>query len=78
MLGKSIATTKQVLRDLNIETKASVMLNDGATAFHKGELTKSANLFSKAGVPCRMNMKAVSTRGWILYQRKNRVSSGSE
>ena len=48
MLGKSIATTKQVLRDFNIETKASVMLNDGATAFHKGELTKSANLFLKS------------------------------
>jgi hypothetical protein len=78
MLGKSIATSKQVLRDLNIETKASVMLNDGATAFHKGELTKSANLFLRSWRTLQNEQKAVSTRGWILYQRKNRVSSGSE
>jgi hypothetical protein len=45
MPGKSLATTKQILKDLNIETKASVKLDDGATAFLKRELTKSANLF---------------------------------
>jgi hypothetical protein len=45
MSGKSLATTKQILRYLNIETKASVKLDDGATAFLKRELTKSANLF---------------------------------
>jgi hypothetical protein len=38
MSGKSLATTKQIPKDLNIETKASVKLDDGATAFLKREL----------------------------------------
>ena len=43
--GKSLATTKEILKDLNIETKASAKLDDRATVFLKQELTKSANLF---------------------------------
>jgi hypothetical protein len=48
MSGKSLATTKQILKDLNIETKASVKLDNGAIAFVKRELTKSANLFHES------------------------------